>query len=62
MRAIGFLVLLLLAGLMPAPVAAQYGGATLRCRSREFRDNHCPANTRGGVWVDRGGGAGFVVY
>ncbi len=31
-----------------APAAAQYGGV-LRCESRDFRDNYCPVNTRGGV-------------
>jgi hypothetical protein len=34
-----------------SPVRAQhYGGSSVvRCESREYRDNYCPVNTRGGV-------------
>ncbi|MCE3004389.1 MAG: DUF3011 domain-containing protein [Xanthomonadaceae bacterium] len=42
----------LLAGLLllgaSRPALAQYGGV-VRCESRDFRDNYCPVNTRGGV-------------
>jgi hypothetical protein len=30
------------------PAAAQ-GGGVVRCESRDYRDNYCPVNTRGGV-------------
>ena len=32
----------------PAPAAAQRGGV-VHCESRDYRDNYCPVNTRGGV-------------
>jgi hypothetical protein len=42
----------LIAGLLllgvPRPASAQYGGV-VRCESRDYRDNYCPVNTRGGV-------------
>jgi hypothetical protein len=38
-------VLLLVA---PSAAHAQYGGV-VRCESRDYRDNYCPVNTRGGV-------------
>jgi hypothetical protein len=31
-----------------APAEAQRGGV-IRCESRDYRDNYCPVNTRGGV-------------
>lgn len=29
--------------------SAQYGGTVIRCESRDYGDNYCPINTRGGV-------------
>jgi hypothetical protein len=52
MRKVVVMLLPLLASLalwgVPLPAAAQYGGV-VRCESRDYRDNYCPANTRGGV-------------
>ena len=53
MRVFGLYLVLALGWLLPAPAQAQYGGVVLRCESREFRDNYCPANTRGGVALVR---------
>jgi len=53
MRVSGLYFLLALGWLLPVPARAQYGGTVLRCESREFRDNYCPANTRGGVALVR---------
>lgn len=36
-------------GLAPAVHAQRYGLPVVRCESRDFRDNYCPADTRGGV-------------
>ncbi len=44
------------AGALTAPsiAHAQYAGARIvRCESREYRDNYCPADTRGGVRLAR---------
>jgi len=53
MRVVALSLLLALGWLAPAPAQAQYGGALVRCKSAEFRDNYCPANTRGGVVLVR---------
>lgn len=47
-RSLGLLVLLVVLGAL-APAQAQYGGVIVRCESRDYRDNYCPVNTRGGV-------------
>jgi hypothetical protein len=53
MRGLGIFLLLALARSVPVAAAARHGGAMLCCQSREFRDNDCPANTRGGVALVR---------
>jgi hypothetical protein len=46
----------LIAGVLvvaPQVRAQYYGVGTIRCESREYRDNYCPADTRGGVRLSR---------
>lgn len=44
----GLIATLCLIGAVP-DVLAQRDAYVLRCESRDYRDNYCPANTRGGV-------------
>lgn len=52
-----FLVAVVLgAGLLAVAADARaqyYRSGTIRCESRDFRDNYCPADTRGGVRLAR---------
>ncbi len=49
MGSAGGALLCLLLWAAPGAVDAQGYGGVVRCESRDYRDNYCPANTRGGV-------------